>query len=693
MNEMLKLGGKDLLEAVRILVNKCINSGRIPEYWNNAEVRLLFKKGDKENLENYHPFRSMEETTKAMSLDGISFNNQMLHIKRPSNYKPPQGTKEVVSSRSDCPLRIPCNSYDNEFQSKEEATSALFLGGMNHGHHSPNYTISDFSSGAVRELSNGSAGRSDCKLSVGNLPYGIAEFRSPSEATKALILDDINFRGEKMKIKRPFDSQSLDADVRFQNVRIQDDSSSVSGIHRLTNRNEMLPVNDNGLYPAQQKTKAVGFTPGNSEISDPIPAIDSIISRSEVTTSQVLKHVADFQQRGYFGGTEFTAVANLLSVNISVCCANGTKMTYHPNAGPASATVEIQSPKMSSPPIVHGTNQHNGLQGLATSASWDISYPSVDVQIQGHQADNLKQSSSYPSLGSNSPSHCWESSCSSLLTTGVPLKALETIRGTPTHGETNWLIATWNVRGANSVEKQCAIDEIMYSKAVAVAALQESYLPSSCFDTSHYKWLLSANSRQSSQSGVGFLVRRDLASMINRWTSISDYLACLHLRINGQSIAVVTVCIPSDDTIAAATLKNLLSIVSVLPSTSHIFVVGDFNAQIGSDDLKEISKTYIGHCLGHLHSNKNGVCLVNILRECRLYLLSSLFGNSSTIVTWSKGSMSAQVDHILGNCPSSVSQVGACFVPMVDTDHKLIWAITSVLSCSEHSITVRDFSK
>lgn len=54
-SEMLKMGGKVLREAVRILLNKCLMEGRIPESWNNAEIVLIHKKGDNTNLENYRP--------------------------------------------------------------------------------------------------------------------------------------------------------------------------------------------------------------------------------------------------------------------------------------------------------------------------------------------------------------------------------------------------------------------------------------------------------------------------------------------------------------------------------------------------------------------------------------------------------------------------------------------------------------
>lgn len=53
--EMLKIGGDTLEQALLVLLNKCLEEGRIPDQWQNAEVVLLFKKGDCANIENYRP--------------------------------------------------------------------------------------------------------------------------------------------------------------------------------------------------------------------------------------------------------------------------------------------------------------------------------------------------------------------------------------------------------------------------------------------------------------------------------------------------------------------------------------------------------------------------------------------------------------------------------------------------------------
>jgi len=54
-SEMLKAGGIVLEEAMCVLLNKCLEQGKIPEAWQNAEIILLFKKGDPTDIANYRP--------------------------------------------------------------------------------------------------------------------------------------------------------------------------------------------------------------------------------------------------------------------------------------------------------------------------------------------------------------------------------------------------------------------------------------------------------------------------------------------------------------------------------------------------------------------------------------------------------------------------------------------------------------
>jgi len=54
-SEMIKLGVTTTMESMKILMNKCLHIGNIPRTWQNAQVTLLHKKGDKLNLSKFRP--------------------------------------------------------------------------------------------------------------------------------------------------------------------------------------------------------------------------------------------------------------------------------------------------------------------------------------------------------------------------------------------------------------------------------------------------------------------------------------------------------------------------------------------------------------------------------------------------------------------------------------------------------------
>lgn len=65
--DMIKMGGDKLLDIVKLLLDKCIEEGKVPDTWNNAEVILLHKKGDITNIENYRPISLLTHLYKLLT--------------------------------------------------------------------------------------------------------------------------------------------------------------------------------------------------------------------------------------------------------------------------------------------------------------------------------------------------------------------------------------------------------------------------------------------------------------------------------------------------------------------------------------------------------------------------------------------------------------------------------------------------
>lgn len=53
--ESIKMGGQDIINALKTLFNKCLSEGTIPSQWESAQIIIIHKKGDNTNLENYRP--------------------------------------------------------------------------------------------------------------------------------------------------------------------------------------------------------------------------------------------------------------------------------------------------------------------------------------------------------------------------------------------------------------------------------------------------------------------------------------------------------------------------------------------------------------------------------------------------------------------------------------------------------------
>ena len=51
--ELIKSGGRKLLEMITILLNKIINGKKVPEEWKFAIITPIHKKGGKRKCENY----------------------------------------------------------------------------------------------------------------------------------------------------------------------------------------------------------------------------------------------------------------------------------------------------------------------------------------------------------------------------------------------------------------------------------------------------------------------------------------------------------------------------------------------------------------------------------------------------------------------------------------------------------------
>lgn len=81
--ELLKEGGEEIITKMCELFNECLKEGKIPDTWNNAIVVLLYKKGDRADIENYRPISLLSQIYKLFSK---IITNRLTH--RLDDYQP-----------------------------------------------------------------------------------------------------------------------------------------------------------------------------------------------------------------------------------------------------------------------------------------------------------------------------------------------------------------------------------------------------------------------------------------------------------------------------------------------------------------------------------------------------------------------------------------------------------------------------
>ena len=63
-SDVLKLGGKEVIKALKTIFNEILESQEIPETWREAKMIILHKKGERRDIKNYRPVSLLSHTYK-----------------------------------------------------------------------------------------------------------------------------------------------------------------------------------------------------------------------------------------------------------------------------------------------------------------------------------------------------------------------------------------------------------------------------------------------------------------------------------------------------------------------------------------------------------------------------------------------------------------------------------------------------
>lgn len=149
--------------------------------------------------------------------------------------------------------------------------------------------------------------------------------------------------------------------------------------------------------------------------------------------------------------------------------------------------------------------------------------------------------------------------------------------------------------------------------------------------------------------GVGIYLRKSIRSALICWKPISERIISARLRNKNKHTSVVQCYAPTEDS-DLSEKENFYSLLdrtlNSIPKTDIIILMGDFNAQIGSDNIdyeRIMGRQAIGTC------NENGELFLEICNNHDLKIAGSVFPHKECHkVTWTspRGNFESQIDHI-----------------------------------------------
>ena len=199
-------------------------------------------------------------------------------------------------------------------------------------------------------------------------------------------------------------------------------------------------------------------------------------------------------------------------------------------------------------------------------------------------------------------------------------------------------LGSWNVRTlldntkADRPERRTALVARELARYnVEIAALSETRLADKGQLTEQgggYTFFWSGRSElEKRESGVGFAIKSHIARKLTTLPqAINDRLMTLQLPLRGKKNAVlISAYAPTmtntDDT-KTKFYEDLETLISAVPRSNKVFILGDFNARVGDDHLTwegVIGKHGVGKC------NSNGLLLLKTCAAHSLVITNTLF--------------------------------------------------------------------
>lgn len=236
-------------------------------------------------------------------------------------------------------------------------------------------------------------------------------------------------------------------------------------------------------------------------------------------------------------------------------------------------------------------------------------------------------------------------------------------------------IATWNLRGATTLDKQNLIDNFVNRQNISILCLQESHLRCSSLQTANYFWHLGTQGgSQRSSRGCGFMIHKEFPYAV-KFSELTSNITALDIKFHPEQVEYRIVCVhrvSEGDRSSAAENSTLLGFLRQVPDKRMFLLCGDFNAHIAKDEHLPTGDVLIGKYLHHAVTNTNGRELLYLASLLNLQLVSTMLSHT-TRITRAQGSSQSQLDHVLVPLHHGMKLLNMRGIWSRLSDHKLIY--------------------
>lgn len=220
-------------------------------------------------------------------------------------------------------------------------------------------------------------------------------------------------------------------------------------------------------------------------------------------------------------------------------------------------------------------------------------------------------------------------------------------------------VFTWNVQQKGSPEE---IDKIIVGsfkpiELPDIICLQEAKLPVSGTETTTFKWFCEGT------IGLAFLVNKlrffsdTKLAEIGKFESICDQIKTLELKVKQIGLVKIIGCHvpPSTDILSLELWEKLSNLLKAIPPSDVYVLIGDFNAEIGKNELNTAHSRCFGSMLLHSVSNENGQQLKDLALSSHMRVLSTSRSGRTNYVdpgkcsTFKSGESTSQQSYIIGS--------------------------------------------